>query len=503
MNIFGLSISWALAESVTTTNNLLPAGEGPYGDGWVAVGSDQDDVDKSGIFSEAQHREARQRCRLLARTSAHCINALANRQSYIVGYGHTYTATQRKGFTASEQEIAGVQEAIDAFVKANRWQCLQREIQRRIDRDGECFLRYFNNADGVLRVRYVEPGQVSAPADATEFETWGIKTDPADVQTVLAYCIDGVWVDAEEIQHRKASGTDSNVKRGMPLMYPVRDILNEIRNVGRNMGKGSTIQTAVAYTKTVKNATGTTLASIRDNAASTTRANPLTGKTDSVAYSQGGVIPIKTDNLEYNFPFADTDYSAFVEVVKALLREIASMLVMPEFMFTSDASNGNYASTMVAEGPAVRNFEGLQYEMRMYDMEVFDRHIRASGLPEDILERVEIDVQCPQLAVREPLADTQRRQILANNRVLSPQTWAAEEGYDYAQEQDNIEQHMEDHPDANAGPLGGDPGGLAAQLNAANQDKQGQDGGDPNAEDPKTKAAKEWIEGLEGDDGAE
>ena len=42
-------------------------------------------------------------------------------------------------------------------------------------------------------------------------------------------------------------------------------------------------------------------------------------------------------------------------VLQAELRAIASRLVMPEFMLTSDASNANYASTMVAEGPAVQD----------------------------------------------------------------------------------------------------------------------------------------------------
>ena len=36
---------------------------------------------------------------------------------------------------------------------------------------------------------------------------------------------------------------------------------------------------------------------------------------------------------------------------------------MPEFMFTSDASNANYSSTLVAEGPAVKMFERLQASM--------------------------------------------------------------------------------------------------------------------------------------------
>ncbi len=44
-------------------------------------------------------------------------------------------------------------------------------------------------------------------------------------------------------------------------------------------------------------------------------------------------------------------------VLQAELRAIAARLVMPEFMLTSDASNASYASTMVAEGPAVRMFQ--------------------------------------------------------------------------------------------------------------------------------------------------
>ena len=55
--------------------------------------------------------------------------------------------------------------------------------------------------------------------------------------------------------------------------------------------------------------------------------------------------------MEYDFPARGLDASSFVAVLQAELRAIAARLVMPEFMFTSDASNANYASTMVAEGP--------------------------------------------------------------------------------------------------------------------------------------------------------
>ncbi len=43
-----------------------------------------------------------------------------------------------------------------------------------------------------------------------------------------------------------------------------------------------------------------------------------------------------------------------------LLLGVAAGVGLPEFMLTSDASNANYASTMVAEGPAVKLFQSEQ-----------------------------------------------------------------------------------------------------------------------------------------------
>ncbi|MGC4005047.1 MAG: hypothetical protein QM811_18815 [Pirellulales bacterium] len=52
---------------------------------------------------------------------------------------------------------------------------------------------------------------------------------------------------------------------------------------------------------------------------------------------------------------------------------IASRLVMPEFMLTGDASNANYSSTLVAEGPALRMFARLQAEQTTADVAVMER----------------------------------------------------------------------------------------------------------------------------------
>ena len=221
------------------------------GDGvpWLPLGGGLDATGLGGWgpTTETQLREIRNQCRLLALTNEFAINGHENRMSYIVGAGHTYRAAVKKGQPAPPEWAAAVQSVLDDFIKTNSWQRRQQEIVLRRDRDGEVFLRLFAAADGTTRVRFVEPGQVATPADRTA-DPWaqlGIVTDRDDVETVLGYCVDGQLVDAGEIQHRKAN-VDGNVRRGLPLFFPVRKNLRRAEKLLRNMSVVAEIQSAIA-----------------------------------------------------------------------------------------------------------------------------------------------------------------------------------------------------------------------------------------------------------------
>ena len=130
---------------------------------------------------------------------------------------------------------------------------------------------------------------------------------------------------------------------------------------------------------------------------------------------------------EYEFPAAAIDAGRYVAVLQAELRAIASRLVMPEFMLTSDASNANYSSTMVAEGPAVRMFERLQHEMIEDDVRVMWRVVRGavdSGrLPREALASVDIQGLPPTLAVRDRLKEAQADRILVQSAPCRSRPW--------------------------------------------------------------------------------
>ena len=155
--------------------------------------------------------------RRLWRDNEFAINGHTNRINYIVGKTHTYTVVGISNAVAGEK-IARVQMVLDDILKVNRWKNRQKEIKLRDDRDGETFIRKFRCDDGLLRFRFVEPRSIEPPDNAADHQSFGIETEPHDIESVLAYFVDGHAVDASEIQHRKQN-VDSSNKRGLPLFF--------------------------------------------------------------------------------------------------------------------------------------------------------------------------------------------------------------------------------------------------------------------------------------------
>lgn len=395
--------------------------------------------------SYEQLAEIRQQCRRLAATNEFAINGIENRTSYLVGSGHVYRASIRKGSNAPSELELEVQAVLDEFMHINRWQSRQQEIVRRLDRDGEVFLRFFVDAKGVTRVRFVEPDQVQTPSELSNHAaaTFGIQTEPHDVESVLGYFVDGDPIDAESIQHRKAN-VDANVKRGLPLYYPVRANLRRVEKLLRNMSVVAEIQSAIAL---IRKHRGATRSGVEQFVADQGQTCDNAGKGNSRSLTQyaPGTILDAPAGLEYDFPVSGIDASNFVQVLQAELRAVAARLVMPEFMFTSDASNANYASTLVAEGPAVKMFERLQANLAHDDCEVMwrvvENAVSAGKLPPDVRKLVDIQIIPPSLEVRDQLHACQVEKIAFENKILSPQTWSLRLGLDYDQEQKNLSMH--------------------------------------------------------------
>jgi len=446
-------------------DNFVDPHESFWDDGadWIALGSGAGSAPSSAMLpyaGELQLAEIRQQCRTLAVSNEFAINGHENRISYLVGSGHTYRAAVRKGHAAPDDLERAAQAVLDDFIFDNRWHRRQQEIVRRMDRDGEVFLRFFTTGDGQTRVRFVEPGQVATPPDRAGDPAagFGIQSEVDDVETPVAYYIDGQAVDAGEIQHRKAN-VDANVKRGLPLFYPVRKNLRRAEKLLRNMSVVAEIQSAIALVRKHRGATRAGVQQFATAQADASMTSPATGQTTNFRRFGPGTILDSHGGIEYDFPTAGLEAANYVTILQAELRAIASRLVMPEFMLTSDASNANFASTMVAEGPAMRMFARLQAELVNDDLQVMwrvlDAAVAAGGLPAEALTAIDIQASPPTLEVRDPLQEAETSRIEYECGILSPQTWSQRRGLDFEQEQTNWQQctaHGMARPAAGASP---------------------------------------------------
>src|SRR4051812_31456125 len=260
----------------------------------------------------------------------------------------------------------------------------------------------------MTRSRFIEPDQVVTPAGLAgdPSASFGIQTDREDVESVLGYYVEGEFIDDGDMQHRRAN-VDFNVKRGLPLYVPVRKNLRRAERLLRNMSIVAEIQSAIALIRKHRGASRGGIEQFIANDSDGSVTGGGSARTRHFSQYGPGTILDAPAGMEYDFPARNLDASSFVAVLQAELRAIAARLVMPEFMFTSDASNSNFASTMVAEGPAIKMFERMQMSLIEQDRAVMwrvvDNAIAAGKLPPNIRDCINIHVVPPSLHVRDQL----------------------------------------------------------------------------------------------------
>src|SRR5262249_20780718 len=151
------------------------------------------------------------------------------------------------------------------------------------------------------------PDQVCTPTDqmGNPAARLGILTDRDDVETVLGMFVDGQLVDAADIQHRKAN-VDANVRRGLPLFYPVRKNLRRAEKLLRNMSVVAEIQSAIALIRKHRQGTVTGVQQFVASQADASVTSPG-GQTRTFRRYGPGTILDAHANIEYDFPAANID----------------------------------------------------------------------------------------------------------------------------------------------------------------------------------------------------
>jgi capsid protein len=400
--------------------------------------------------------------RWLAAFNPFALNALENRVSYVVGKGFGYRAVPAKGQEASDWRLCRQAQAVlDDFLERTDWGELEQEVMRRADRDGEAFLRFFPTGDGLCTVRTVEPEHVRSPGDQSAHLSFGVETPQHDVQDALAYWVveepSLSWtpsrVPADEVVHVRFN-VDRTAKRGYPTLIPVRRNLLRADKLLQNMSTLAQVQATFALIRKHKQFSASAVQTWQQGQADLSVSDPVSGNNRFLRRYLPGTILDVPEQTDYEFPAAKVPADSLVAVLQAELRAVAARLVLPEYMLTSNAENANYASTLVAEAPAVKHFERLQRQLaRSFGdgryggpgrcgafWRVLECAVRWGKLPREVLRRVSLHVEPPSPVARDKDKETARAAALNKAGVLSKATWSKWEGLDPARESRQLEQ---------------------------------------------------------------
>jgi len=330
---------------ITESNNyVLP--ESDEAD-WKLMGSNSE----KGLDSSDQESLREQAIKTYYKNS-HGRNIIRLFEKYVAGHGFKI---------APMSTTPAVKEYWDEFWKVNKMSLRAKEIVRRSMRDGESFLRYFEGEKKeMLKVRFMNPALVADPEkrldeiDAKVSD--GILTDPDDIEEVIGYYYKNNYIEAEEVQHIKIL-VDSDVLRGRSYYEPLLQSLAMYKKWLTDRMKLNETRGTVALVKNVKGSP--------TNAANVATKYDTSRKTNSdgtpMSRAPKNVSVFTTNgNVSYEMLSPNLQASDVQHDGRALLLNIAAGSSLPEYMVTSDASNGSYASTMVAEGPAVMEFEDWQ-----------------------------------------------------------------------------------------------------------------------------------------------
>jgi len=332
----------------------------------------------------------------------------------------------------------------ERFWDVNGFDMRMKEFVRRCFRDGEAFLRFFNNKtrDDVPLIRFVEPSRISDP---TGTHTFGIETDPDDVENIKRYYLkEGGSIPAEQVIHTKIN-VDSNVKRGISYFVGIckylmsydewlddRIRLNKIRTLFSMVIKVTGI-TPQAFSQKFADSTGTA----------------LDGSSRKKLLKPGSVL-VATPNIDYDFKSMNIHAPDTAADGRLIELQVGKGTGLTEYVVRADSSNSNYSSTMISEAPMVRIFEAWQ-DIYAKPFEQIFRKVIEVGMKFGKLPKktdTDCEINFATLIHRDVKAESEACAIQIQSGLLSKRTASEKLGLNYETEQGRIKEEQDEESQA-------------------------------------------------------
>lgn len=391
---------------------------------WHAVG----EIGQS--MTDGERQDLRTQARTLVAHNPHAKNILRLLESYVTGAGLRLGHQWRPGSSEAGEDLVQLADRLWAdFLTANVSHYSFREHARRAWRDGECFLRRYSDQQWPPAVRFVDPETIGSCPDFPNSQ--GILTDPDDAETPLEFLrlspLDGGLaerVPASEMLHTRV-GVDTNQKRGVTVLAPIVGTLDCYQKWIETELHARKLQASIVLWRKVQGSPQQAFATADSQGA------PNSAGQRSERFKPGTILTTN-QATEIKFLQPETNFGDAVPLGRMLLLGVAAGVGLPEFMLTSDASNANYASTMVAEGPAVKLFQSEQQffarEFTRLWRWVMEIAIELGYLPDNFFDRIEPTWTFPQLVTRDRPRERSADAQLVELGILSKAEVARRDG---------------------------------------------------------------------------
>jgi hypothetical protein len=427
-------------------------------------------------------------------------NAMNNRKYYIVDEGHHVTVKPKDSTQpVTSPSVLRVKDFLADWMSENNWYSRQADVSERLDKHGEVFDLLHYDQDGMLRTYIAEPYDLeedpaslyndSEDSNLEFYDKFGVRRTNDIRFRPTAYFIDGDWYNdlsyhstkrtlpdpttlAESlemmVQQRKRNVSAAKT-RGLTLFWPVRDELTWAKRLLSNLMRVSSFQAAFGAIRTISDIHGAD--AVKSYLATMQGGNGSSGQSEQFDFPAAAVVT-KPKGISYEFPETGLGTSNHIEVLVQLLRACSSGMRQPEFMLTANVSEGNFASTLVSEGPFHKGMRFEQNQMVDEDLRIIYQALRwaaQSGnhnITEEDVDAVTIEVKKPRVQTRNRQEDFEVNQKLWESSLLSGKDHLAAEGQDYDSQQAQIATERKEESDppkavtATMGPapgIGGDP----------------------------------------------
>ena len=447
--------------------------------------------------NESDVRRMRAEARSLVELLPIAKGALQKLSDYVMGGGWEFVVQPKGRYKRDPlalQMAAALQVTVDAFLEYNNFTGnLDREIHEQSRIDGNVFATLYPEQHHV-RIELTDPGCVLQPRDSGPLErmlrtshklngwwhgvhtTFNAQLKRDDVGRPLGYHAvfdrtGEMWdyLPASRVEHIKRNVCSQGRVGVSDFVTTLDDFYNEAK-VRRNTAVGAAILSAIVMIR--QHAEGASRSSIEGMVTeSATRAyqKPVQGgsRSTNVEDVRPGTIKDTPAGMTTTLGALGTLRSpVYIEVAQYLLRIIGAPWSMPEYLISGDASNANYASSLVSESPFVKYceheqvFYGGHFERLIWKALAIYAKNGAFPYPwTELCARLQVSGEYTSPASRDKLQQSQANQLLNDAGVMSKRTWAADMGLDYDEERQQIA--LEPKPEPEPQPMGfGSPFGV-------------------------------------------